>query len=60
MRLLSDNSKVYGFDELSKEAQEKATQYIKNKKQPYHFTVNDFEWRSTGEIFPYTNNVNYC
>lgn len=63
MRTLSNGNKIYGFDELKPEAQQKAQKYINSQREtrnPYYYTVNDFEWRSNGEIFPNTNNINAC
>ena len=61
MRILKNNLKVYGYDELLPEAQKTAQKYINNQKycrKEYHFTVNDFEWYADGKIMFYTHNIN--
>jgi len=61
MRILKNEKKVYGYDELSPETQKTAQKYISNQKQrrtEYHFTVNDFEWYVDGKIMFYTHNIN--
>ena len=65
MRILKNKTKVYGFDELSIESQNKALQYIINRanemkalNKNYFYSVNDFEWYKNGDIFFHTNNIN--
>lgn len=54
MRILSNGGKVFGFDELSEEAKEKA------KKLKLRHTVFDYEFSKNGKVFPYSHNINFC
>lgn len=68
MRILQNKIKVYGYDELTKEAKIKAVTYISERKtsgiyykgikKNYNFIVNDFEYYKNGQIMFYTNDIN--
>ena len=64
MRILANKTKVFGFDELNENAKEKAKNYFIMRKQEellkgknFYYTVNDFEFYQSGNVFFYTHNI---
>jgi hypothetical protein len=53
MRILKNNGKVFGFNELSEKAKEKALSL------KLRHSVNDYEFSQYGEVFPYSHNIDF-
>jgi len=64
MRILKNQVKVFGFDELSNKSKKIAIAYFNKRKKEenqkgknYFYTVNDFEFFKDGGVVPYTNDI---
>jgi len=53
MRILKNKGKVFGFNELSNKAKEKAL-FLKLR-----FSISDYEFSKNGDVFPYTHNIDF-